>query len=111
MNRKTIISTLLIARGAFTVGVPAFAEPTGRAESRAADAPSQAQLTMAQAVIIAEAKLNGRVVKAKLAREDAANVYNLKLATAGNEMFHVRIAAAGGNVLSSQKDDDGRARQ
>lgn len=99
MNRKTIISTLLIAMGAFTVGASAFAEP------------SQAQLTMAQAVTIAEAKLNGRVVKAKLTKEDAANVFNLKIATAGNEMFRVRIAAAGGNVLSSQKDNDGRARQ
>ncbi len=99
MNRKTIISTLLLATGAFTVGASAFAEP------------SQAQLTMAQAVTIAEAKLNGRVVKAKLARKDAANVYNLKIATAGNEMFNVRIAAAGGNVLSSQKEDDRRERQ
>lgn len=55
----------------------------GTPTSPAANAPSQAQLTMAQAVTIAEAKLNGRVVKAKLAREDAANVFNLKLATAG----------------------------
>jgi len=99
MNRKTIISTLLLATGAFTVGASAFAEP------------SQAQLTMAQAVTIAEAKLNGRAVKARLAREDTANVYNLKIATAGNELFNVRIAAAGGNVLSSQKDDDRRERQ
>lgn len=99
MNRKTIISTLLVATGAFTVGASAFAQP------------SQAQLTMAQAVTIAEVKLNVRVVKAKLAREDAANVYNLKLATAGNELFNVRIAAAGGNVLSSQKEDDRRERQ
>lgn len=99
MNRKTIISTLLLATGAFTVGASAFAEP------------AQAQLTMAQAVTIAEARLNGRVVKARLAREDAANVYKLRIATAGNELLHVRIPATGGGVLSSQKDDDRRERQ
>lgn len=102
MNRKTF-SGLLIATGVLGVALSSFAGSAPHADASAADV-AQARLTMAQAVTIAEARLNGRVVKAELASQGTAPVFKLRVATAGNEMQRVRIAALGGHVLSEPQD-------
>ena len=103
MNRKTF-SGLLIATGVLGVALSSFAGSARHADASAADGAAQARLTMAQAVTIAEARLNGRVVKAELARQGTAPVFKFRVATAGNEMQRVRIAALGGHVLSEPQD-------
>lgn len=103
MNRKTF-SGLLIATGVLGVALSSFAGSAPHADASAADGAAQARLTMAQAVTIAEARLNGRVVKAELASQGTTPVFKLRVATAGNEMQRVRIAALGGHVLSEPQD-------
>lgn len=98
MNRKTIVSALLVA--ASLGGGWAYAQDSSPASADSTFIP----LTMAQAVTIAEATTNGRVSKAKLEGSEGRAVYKLKVATGQHEMYRVRIAAAGGKVLSSQRE-------
>ena len=99
MNRR-IISTLLVAAGVAGVGVSSFAGDSRDAVPAAAQtSPQQAWLTLDQATTIGEAKLNGRVVKAKLAGDPAAPVYKLRVARADGETQGIRIAVFGGTVL------------
>jgi uncharacterized membrane protein YkoI len=103
MNRKTF-SGLLIATGVLGVALSSFAGGVRHADASAGEVAPQARLTMAQAVTIAEARLDGRVVKAELASEGPAPIFKLRVATAGNEMQRVRIAALGGEVLTEPQD-------
>lgn len=97
MYRKTLLSAGFVA--AALAGGWAYAQ-----DGRPAAEPAFIPLTMAQAVTIAEATTNGHVTKARLEGKDARSVYKLKVATDQHETLRVRIAAAGGKVLSSQRD-------
>jgi uncharacterized membrane protein YkoI len=102
MNRKTF-SGLLIATGVLGVAFSSFAGAARHAQE-SAEVAAQARLTMAQAVTIAEARLNGRVVKAELESDGATPVFKFRVATGGNEMQRLRIAALGGHVLTEPRD-------
>jgi uncharacterized membrane protein YkoI len=99
MNRK-LISSVLVAAGVAAVAVSSFAGEGRDAVPAAAQASAQqAWLTLDQAVTIGEARLNGRVVKAKLGGDGAAPVYKLRVAGADGQTQRIRIAVFGGAVL------------
>ena len=101
MKFGTIVTTLLLAAGGLAAGGIALADSGARA-GRQAQAPGQAQLTLAQATTSAEAKLGGRVLGGRLHHGDAAGkIYRFELAAADSQLRRVEIAAAGGEVLSS----------
>jgi len=101
MHRSTLLfsSTLLAAMLAVP---PAFAQ--GR--SMAIDAPTHAQLTMAQAVVIAESMGNGRATRARLDDRSAKPVYRVTVNSPGEAPLRIDVAAADGRIVASERKDD-----
>lgn len=100
MNRNTIFL------GAVTAAAIATA-PAVLAEGRrmALDAPAHADLTMAQAVVIAESMGNGRASRARLEHRDAKPVYRIKVHAAGEAPLTIDVAAADGRIVASERQD------
>jgi uncharacterized membrane protein YkoI len=94
MNRKTLISICLGIAGLGVLG-----------GARAADS-GPTLLTMLQAQTIAEARLNGRVVKASFDANASPQAYRFHLVTADQQRVQARIAAVGGAVLPSHSTAD-----
>lgn len=70
------------------------------------DAP-QAQLTMAQAVVIAESMGNGRAVRARLDDRSALPVYKVTVRSPGEAPLKLEVAARGGRIVASERKDHG----
>ena len=68
------------------------------------DAP-QAQLTMAQAVVIAESMGNGRAVRARLDGRAALPVYKITVQSRGEAPLKLEVAARGGRIVASERKD------
>jgi len=68
------------------------------------DAP-QAQLTMAQAVVIAESMGNGRAVRAWLDDRSALPVYKVTVQSRGEAPLKLEVAARGGRIVASERVD------
>ncbi len=100
MNRNTILVSALAA--AALVAVPAaFAQ--GR--NMTIDAPTHVELTMAQAVVIAESMGNGRATRVKLESRDAKPVYRVTVRSKGEAPLKIDVAAADGRIVASERKD------
>ena len=108
MNRKTNFSVLIVAAGIGLSSAAAWADLSPRDNPARTD-NGQARLTMAQAVTIAEVRLNGRVVKAKLDEGSAPAVFKFDLVDAGNQRQQARVAAVGGQLLPVPQDGQHRS--
>jgi hypothetical protein len=87
MNRKTLVSICLGIAGLGALG-----------GAHAADS-GPALLTMLQAQTIAEARLNGRVVKASFDANASPQAYRFDLVTADQQRVQARVVAVGGALL------------
>ncbi|NKE67864.1 PepSY domain-containing protein [Ramlibacter sp. RBP-2] len=65
----------------------------------------QAQLTMAQAVVIAESMGNGRAVRARLDDRSALPVYKVTVKSRGEAPLKLEVAARGGRIVASERQD------
>ena len=72
----------------------------------AIDAPTHAQLTMAQAVVIAESMGNGRATRARLDDGAAKPVYRVTVKSPGEVPLRIDVAAADGRIVASERKDD-----
>jgi uncharacterized membrane protein YkoI len=99
MNRISILAPIVV--GAAALAGASIAAP---ASGDVAEVP-QARLTMMQAVTIAEEMGNGRVTRVKLDDDDAMPVYKLTVVAPGEAAQKFKIAAAGGRILSRERDE------
>ena len=100
MNRINILSSAVAAAAILT-------SPFASAEvSRLTiEAPTHADLTMAQAVVIAESMGKGRATSAILESRDAKPVYRLTVHPTGKAPLKIDVAAADGRVVASERKD------
>lgn len=94
-------AAVALSAAAILVAPTAFAQAPNEGEGVA-----QATLTMAQAVTIAETMGNGRAIKAKIDGEAAQRSYKVTVVGPGEAPLKLKIAAEGGRVLASERDDD-----
>ncbi len=100
MNRIRIHSPIVLgAAAAGLIAQSVFAQ----APAAGADVP-QAELTLAQAVTIAEAIGNGRVTRVKLDDDDVP-AWKLTVVAPGEAAQTFRIATQGGRILKRERDD------
>lgn len=97
MNRLTLILSGVVV-SALSLPVLAQVKPL------IIDAP-QAQLTMAQAVVIAESMGNGRATRARLDERSAMPVYKVTVQSRGEAPLKLQVAAQGGRIVASERED------
>ncbi len=97
MNRLALV---LPAAFAAALSLPAAAQ----LQPLQIDAP-QAQLTMAQAVVIAESMGNGQAVRARLDSRSAMPVYKVTVRSRGEAPLKLQVAAHGGKIVASERKD------
>lgn len=97
MNR---LALFLPAAAAVALSLPAAAQ----VQALEIDAP-QAQLTMAQAVVIAESMGNGRALRARLDARSSLPVYKVTVQARGEAPLKLQVAAQGGRIVASERKD------
>lgn len=97
MNRLTLLVPTALA---VAFSFPAFAQ----VQPLVIDAP-QAQLTMAQAVVIAESMGNGRATRARLDERAPTPVYRVTVQARGEAPLQLQVAARGGRIVASERKD------
>ena len=97
MNRLTLLLSGVVVT-ALSLPVLAQVKPL------IIDAP-QAQLTMAQAVVIAESMGNGRATRARLDERSAMPVYKVTVQSRGEAPLKLQVAAQGGRIVASERED------
>lgn len=97
MTRLALIAPAVLAA---TLSLPALAE----LQPLVIDAP-QAQLTMAQAVVIAESMGNGRATRARLDERAATPVYRVTVQAQGEAPLLLQVATQGGRIVASERKD------
>jgi uncharacterized membrane protein YkoI len=100
MNR-TLIAAPAVLAAALLAGQAALAAPA----SMVIDAP-HAQLTMAQAVVIAESMGNGRATRARLAEGASQPVYKVTVQPTGEAALELQVAATDGRIVAGTRGDD-----
>lgn len=98
MNRNTILFSAFAA--AAIVSAP-FALAEGR--QMTIDTPSRADLTMAQAVVIAESMANGRATQVQLDSRDTNPVYRVTVQPKGEARLKIDVAATEGRIVASER--------
>lgn len=99
MNRLSlVIPAVAVAAAALSLSAAAQVQPLE------IEAP-QAQLTMAQAVVIAESMGNGRAVRARLDERSAPSVYKVTVLPRGEAPLKLEVAARGGRIVASERKD------
>lgn len=101
MNRNTILLPAIAAAALVTAP---FALAQGR--QMTIDTPGRADLTMAQAVVIAESMANGRATRAQLDSRDAKPVYRVTVQPKGEARLKIDVAATDGRIVASERKDD-----
>ena len=100
MNRKIFVS--VIAAAAFAGAHPAFAQ--GR--QLTIEAPGHVDLTMAQAVVIAESMVQGRATRVRLDSRDDRPVYRVTVQSKGASPTKIEVASADGRITARERQDD-----
>lgn len=98
MSRSTVLfSTVLVSA--------LFAAPSAFAQGRSLsiDAPTRAQLTLAQAVVIAESLGNGRATFAYLQEHAVQPVYRIMVKAPSEAPLRIDVAAADGRIVASER--------
>ena len=106
MNRIHVVLSTGAAAIALSAGAVLAGEPASTQGALASGQVTQAQLTMAQAVTIAETMGNGRATRARFEREAPQPVYKVKVTTPGEAPLKLKIAAAGGQIVASERGHD-----
>jgi uncharacterized membrane protein YkoI len=101
MHRNTLVSSFVLAAAALAL-------PSDFAEGRTMtiDAPTHVELTMAQAVVIAESMGNGRATRVKREERGAKPVYRVTVKSPGETPLRIDVAAADGRIVASERKDD-----
>ena len=97
MQRFTVLCAAALAAA---LSLPALAD----VQPLVIDAP-QAQLTMAQAVVIAESMGNGRATRARLDERAATPVYRITVQAQGQDPLQLQVATRGGRIVASERKD------
>lgn len=101
MNRNTILFS--VAAAATLLGAPAaFAE--GRRMTIAA--PTHAELTMAQAVVIAESMADGRATRVHREGDGARPVFRVTVQGRQQGPQKIDVAMADGQIVASERKSD-----
>lgn len=69
-----------------------------------ADFPSLAKVTFDQAVLAAQAKEGGRVLKIELGDENGFLVYEIELVMPDKSILDVKVDAGSGEILATEQD-------
>jgi hypothetical protein len=105
--RNIVITTrAALAHTTSAVALTAAALLIGHAFAQSANTAHevpQAMLTMAQAVTIAETTGNGRATHARFDGAAAQPFYKVRVIAPSEAPLNLRIAAAGGRILSSER--------
>jgi uncharacterized membrane protein YkoI len=104
MNRKQLISAVLLAAGVATAGGLVYAKQEAPGQNDAVTDLGKAKISLSQAIGSAEAQAGGKATKAELEGERGVVVFNVEVVTADNKVFDVKVDAADGKVLSSKAD-------
>ena len=103
MQRKILISALIMAAGVATAGGLVYAQQTGVTENDAMVNLAQARISLAQAVVTAEQHVGGRASRAELQNENGRLVYGVEVADTVRTI-DVKVDAANGSIVSVQAD-------
>lgn len=106
MNRTKVYLSAGAAAIALSAAAVIAGEPASAQVPLASGQVTQAQLTMAQAVTIAETMGNGRATRARFERDAARPVYKVTVTAPGEAALKLRIAAAGGQIVASERGHD-----
>ncbi len=92
MKRITTIATALVLTAASAAAI---------AQDRSA--PTQARLTMAQALVIAEVMGDGRCTYARYDTSGAQPYYEMEVSHPTEGRLHLHIAAEGGRIIAADR--------
>lgn len=109
MNRKALISTLIVVAGITAAGGLAYAAQKADQENDAIASLASTRLSPNDAIAAAEAQAHGKATRAELEAKRGSVFYDVEVVTQDKQVFDVRIDATDGRVLSSRLDktDDG----
>lgn len=99
MNRSTILFSTVLVLSAMVAAPGAFAQ--GR--SLTIDAPTHAQLTMAQAVVVAESLVQGRATAVRMEQHDGRAVYRVQVKAPGEAPLTIDVAHADGRIVATER--------
>ena len=103
MQRKILISALIMAAGVATAGGLAYAKQSGEPQNEAMANLAQAKISLAQAVTTAEQHIGGRASRAELENENGRLVYGVEVAD-NIKTTDVKVDAIDGSIVSAQTD-------
>src|SRR5262245_17515868 len=101
MNQALGAAALIAIVGVATTGEYLLDEP-GLREKAAVASLGRTRIPLAQAVGLAERHLDGRAIQAGLEVGRETVVAQVKIVTAGHQVFDVEVDAINGSVLSSR---------
>lgn len=104
MKRKIVIPALIMAAGVATAAGLALAKQAGGGDNDALASLAKAQISLGQAVAVAEAQAAGRAIQAELDSDRGAAVYEVEVVTSDSRVFDVTVDAVDGKVRSSKPD-------
>lgn len=103
MQRKILISALIMAAGVATAGGLVYAKQSGEASNEAVANLAQAKISLVQAVTTAEQHIGGRASRAELENENGRLVYGVEVAD-NTKTTDVKVDAIDGSIVSAQTD-------
>lgn len=98
MSPTTVLFSTVLA-AAFLAAPPVFAQE----KSLIIEAPTHAQLTMAQAVVIAESMGSGIATRAYLEKHAAQPVYRITVKAPSEAPLRIDVAAANGRIVATKR--------
>lgn len=105
MKTKTILgATAVVAVLAVAGGSVVYAKQSTEVDNDAVHDLGLAKITLAQAVLQAEAHAGGKASKAELESEHGTVAFDVEVVTAQQQVFDVRVSAIDGTVLASKTD-------
>jgi uncharacterized membrane protein YkoI len=100
MSKKAIFIIAAICIFGFAAGATTHAD-----ENEALRAISRSNISIQQAISIAEGKIRGRAVDAELDMEDGRPVYEIKVLDVKKNIHRVELDAVNGKILSTKIKD------
>lgn len=100
MKRLTFVTAAAVAA---LVSLPALAQ----VQPLDVAAPPQAQLTMAQAIVIAEYMGQGKAIRARLDERAVVPVYTVTVKSRTEAPLKLQVATQGGRIVASERKGHG----
>lgn len=103
---KTFALSAIALAGVLTLGTGAAFAQTTTKQGAAATAPAKANISLVQAINVAEGHANGRAVSAELeSGKDKSSYYEIKVVAPDKSVHKVEVDAVSGKVLSSERKE------